>query len=166
MEGMDHALEKLPLWAQVLVASRLLRRAALALQDRSALAQCDYADASAWAGECQVGTPPACTGPLHTAAEQLADATAAAQGAQSFPVDRCVTAGAQRCIDAICAVRGVNVVQAAILLGADLDQLNFACKEVGVGTYDGLGAHVRGRLAPVHALTIVEPAPTPEELCR
>ncbi len=163
---MDNALPRLPLWAQVLLASRLLRRTALALDDHAVLALCDRVDASAWEGECRVTAPSACVSPLRAAVMSLVDAAAGAEGAQSFPVDSCVTASVERCIDAVRTMRGANALQVAILVSADLDQIAFACKEVGIGTYDGLGAHVRGRLAPVHALTIVEPAPTPEEKSR
>lgn len=151
------------MWAQVLVGARVLRRAAMALEDRAVLALCDGVEASAWKGEWRIRTPSACAGVLRAAAMSLADAAAGAEGAQSFPVDATVTLGVRRCIDAVRGVRGANGVQVAIVVAADVDQVGFACREVGVGAYDGLGAHVRGRLAPVHGLCIVEPAPTPEE---
>lgn len=51
----------------------------------------------------------------------------------------------------------VNALQLRILLAGDIDQLRFACSEVGVGIYDALPEHVFLRLAPVHALSLAEP---------
>lgn len=91
------------------------------------------------------------------------DSVGAAQGALDFPVDATVTASAQRCVHAVCADRRVSEVQVAIVVASDVDQIAFACGEAHVRTYDRVGAHVLGRLAPCHALTLTAPSREPEE---
>lgn len=87
----------------------------------------------------------------------------AAQGALDFPVDATVTASARRCWDAIAGDPRVCVIQMAIVMESDIDLIAFACRESNVHTYDGLGGHVFGRLAPCHPLALQQPRRRIEE---
>jgi hypothetical protein len=170
--GRTRDIGQLPLFAQALVASRLARRACLAMMHDAplgiALAACDAIDAVARAGDGWRETLDAPkrarslprTGDTEAALEAVRwafDAAGAAQGALDFPVDAVVTNSARRSIDAVMADPRVSALQVMIVLAADIDQVAFACREAHVRTYDGVGAHVLSRLAPCHALTLQEP---------
>jgi hypothetical protein len=184
-------LPSLPLFAQALVASRLVRRAVLAvLTEASAhetqqdpplrntfLGACDAVDRVAYRGQgieaeravfdrARQQPLAADARMLAPALEHAVNAAEGAVAAYDFPVDHAVHASLQRCIAALADDPRVNPVQLAVLIAADADLLGFACQEAGVGTYDGLGDHVKGRLTPVHPLTLTEPARTPEEAAR
>ena len=101
------------------------------------------------------------------------DSLNAAEAANDFPIDATVTASARKAIAAIGQDREFNQVQIAILLASDVDQMLFACGEVDqlpskniAARYAGLGDHVFGRLAPVHALTVIADEPRGEEAYR
>jgi hypothetical protein len=162
---------ELPLWAQVLAATRMVRRAALALHDLRdgptvALVEesCAALERSATAGDIvgsdlsQLELAKALrdhSGPGATVGEALwwaIDAAGAAQAAQDFPVDATVTNSAFNAIRTIAADDRFNALQVRIVLAADFDLLRFASQKSGVGTYDGLKAAV-GNLPPVHGLT-------------
>ncbi len=91
------------------------------------------------------------------------DSMGAAQGALDFPVDATVAASARRCWDALAGDPRVGVMQMAIVMESDIDLIAFACREANVHTYDALGVHVFGRLAPCHPLTLQKPRPSIEE---
>ncbi|MFZ5617235.1 MAG: hypothetical protein ACOZAA_07945 [Pseudomonadota bacterium] len=161
-------VEKLPLRAQALIASRMARRAILHLPrefsegDRQAmLALCDALDRAAATGDLdptaldEVIERALATrgGPAGEAAEALYwawDAAGAAIGALDFPVDDICIMSASNAIASASRTYGMTPLQAVIFAAADLDLLRFACKEANVGFYDALGAGVMGRLPPVH----------------
>ena len=161
-------IPKLPLWAQVLIASRMARRAVILLPksfeagDRKAMLDlCDAIDAAAESGEYRqkIMTPLAAkldamrSGPAGEAAEAVywaLDAAGAAHGAQSFPVDATCVRDVQNAIASASLVEGLSPLQVRIVAAADLDSLRFACGEARVGFYDALGRQVMGRLAPVY----------------
>lgn len=162
------AIPTLPLWAQVLIASRMARRAALHLPKsfadkdrRSMLALCDALDEAAATGEYwkdRIGPLAARLealrgGAAGEAAEALYwawDAAGAAHGAQSFPVDATCVRDVQNAIAAASRSHGLSPLQIRLYAAADLDQIRFACGEAHVGFYDALGPQVMGRLAPVY----------------
>lgn len=172
------ALAELPLWAQVLAMARLLERAALALQDDwpqtlralveraiAAMHDCaregggvhrlrDLIDAARIERLAEDATAPA-RGLLWYAI----DALRAADAAQDFPVDATVTHSSLRALQALAADPRLVPLQLRVVLAGDLDLLRHACREADVGRYAALPADVFQRLAPVHALTRVEPAP-------
>ena len=93
--------------------------------------------------------------------------------ANDFPVDATVTRSARSAIAALGEDRELSRMQITILLAADIDQLLFACGEDDrlpssrlASKYEGLGAHVLGRLAPVHALSVTPYEPSGEEAAR
>ncbi len=161
-------IPKLPLWAQVLIASRMARRAILhlpksvSLTDRKALLDlCDATDEAAEVGEyLETKTRPLAdrmnalrSGPIGEVAEACYwawDAAGAAHGAQSFPVDATCIRDAQNAISAASRSNGLSALQVRIFAAADLDLLRFACAEFKIGFYDALGAGVMGRLTPVY----------------
>ncbi|MBX3365332.1 MAG: hypothetical protein KF866_11285 [Phycisphaeraceae bacterium] len=177
------SLPRLPLWAQVLVAARILERAALAMAPSGDVST-TLADAYQALQRCArdgggVSRERACfnrAAALHTrpdvdqslaaCAASVIDAARAAEAALDFPIDSTVTASVRRAIAAIGSDPRISQTQLVILVASDVDQIAFALSEISVGTYDGLTDHVFGRLAPVHALTLVEPRPTPESLAR
>jgi hypothetical protein len=172
------ALAELPLWAQVLAMARLLERAALALQDDwpqtlralveraiAAMHDCaregggvhrlrDLIDAARIERLAEDATAPA-RGLLWYAI----DALRAADAAQDFPVDATVTHSSLRALQALAADPRLVPLQLRVVLAGDLDLLRHACREADVGRYAALPADVFQRLAPVRALTRVEPAP-------
>lgn len=161
-------IRTLPLWAQVLIAARMARRATLRLakgfpdEDRAAmLALCDALDEAAAIGEYweEKLAPLAARmkalrgGAAGEAADALYwawDAAGAAHGAQSFPVDATCVRDVENAIAAASRAEGLTPLQVRLFAAADLEQLRFACGEAHVGFYDALGAHVMGRLAPVY----------------
>jgi hypothetical protein len=162
------AIPKLPLWAQVLIAARMARRAVLHLPkefDRKEreplLALCDALDNAAATGEYwkEKIAPLAARmaamrgGAGGEAVEALYwawDAAGAAHGAESYPVDATCIGDVQNAIDAASHAEGLSPLKVRIFASADLDQIRFACSEGAVGFYDALGPQVMGRLAPVY----------------
>lgn len=160
-------IPKLPLWAQVLIAARMARRAVLLLPksfgagDRKALLDlCDAIGEAAESGEYRhkMMTPLAAKldamrrGPAGEAAEAVywaLDAAGAAHGAQSFPVDATCVRDVQNAIASASRAKELSPLQVRLFAAADLDSLRFACGEARVGFYDALGVDVIGRLAPV-----------------
>lgn len=99
------------------------------------------------------------------------DSINAAEAASDFPVDATVTMSAQKAIAALGDDRELSRLQIAIVVAADVDQLHFACGEVdklnnAAAKYTGLGDHVFGRLAPVHPLTVTPYVRTGEDAAR
>lgn len=179
--GRTKDLESLPLFGRVLVAARMARRAALAMLDgaerEAALAACDLVERIVQRGSGWDASSPEFKAVeriqrtrTNTAALEAVrwafDSAGAAQASLDFPLDDGVATSARRCFAAIEGDRRVSPVQVAILVGADVDQIAFACSEVYVGMYDGLPAHIFGRLAPCHALTLTEVKRPGEEEAR
>lgn len=168
--------ESLPLWGQVLIAARMVRRGVLAVlpdatsdfRDR-ALAACATIERCAVKGELPGDDERALADamPLRERAETRVaavagalwwaiDACRAARGAQDFPVDSTVTNSSLRAIGELGEDPRVSRLQLTVLVASDFDLVRFACSEIAVGRYDALTAHVLARLAPVHPLTLVE----------
>jgi hypothetical protein len=158
-------LERLPVLARVLVGSRLVRRWVLGqspdLDAGASLLTLDWID-----GVVRDG----CGEPNHTrfgVARGLCDLVDAVDaglpgGIGPAEVSRFVRAA----IRAVGDDPWVAPVQLAVLLAADIDQIGFACGELRLGEHDPLTQSVFQRLAPVHALTLTRPRPTPEEEAR
>lgn len=160
-------LSSLPLWAQVLIASRLARRATLWLPEqtpqdsRNALiARCDILDRCARVGEGGRGELEALakdTPRVHRLAYEAAEAVHhaasaafAAQSSQDFgAAEPSVPAGLHNAMVHASRSHGLSALQVRIFAAADMDLLRFACAEAGIGRYDGLKDAVH-RLAPVH----------------
>lgn len=190
-------LGTLPLWAQALIAARLVRRAALAFFDPASPASttnptttitdaratvfstCDAIETCA-----ELGGGVHRFAPLFDRASQLrfeshdairtltqsvfwaVDSTRAADASQEFPFEATVTRSMLSAIGTLQLEPRLGSLQIIILVAADADQIRFACSEIGIGRFDPLTRHVFGRLAPVHALTLVEPPVDPESLAR
>ncbi len=170
----------LPLWGQVYVASRMVRRAALAMLAGPALAAaervCDEIDGCAregrWVGrdqrsneqvaalgvEAGFGDGGAAGGVevVQEALWWLVDAARAAEASQDFAIDGTVTRSARAAMSVIAADERVTRLQMAILLAGDLDQVRFTTREAGVGKYDALTGYVFERITPVHALDLAD----------
>jgi len=171
---MSHAIfeletiRDLPMWAQVLLASRLTRRAALWLNPDTPptarellLAGCDAVDRCVQAGERSAAelvvieravrhSPVRCARPVFDAMYFLADAAYAAESSLDFEAAEPACSGSvQKSMAALCELDTLNPIQVRIFAAADLDSLRFACHEARVGRYDALGADVFARLAPV-----------------
>jgi hypothetical protein len=157
---------QLPLWAQVLMAARMVRRALKELPPEEAdavrlmHAACDAAVQAASAGSISHGvqntlrsgnnfTPTARTSALWSAIYFLIDATAAAQASESFSAaDAACTSSVGHAFEQLSESPGMSPLRVRILLAADLDLLRFACKEFRVGTYDAIPQDVLLRLTP------------------
>jgi hypothetical protein len=186
--GLDQ-FDNLPLWGQVLVAARLVRRRNLALPEtaklRGALIRdivneaCDAIEACCIAGdgtkhvakeldravklrEQRIAEAPT----LGEAIYYAIDACRAAEAAYDFPVDGTVTSSATNAIAALNRDRNLSTIQLMTLIASDLDLVKFACEEGKVGKYDGLTRHVLGRMPPVHPLSLGEPVRSAEDEAR
>lgn len=157
-------LDHMPMLARVLVASRLVRRRVLGKSpgpDREAdLRTLDWIDTAIRHGHLGPrGTTEPRNG-LHTLTQALA--ACRLEPPDSGEVTRLV----RDAIRLVCADPWVSSLQVAILASADIDQICFACGELRLGERDPLKDSVFLRLAPVHALTLIEPRPTPDEEAR
>lgn len=174
----DGALGHLPLWAQVLVAARMLQRAAAAMQaelpaslnDRiaavgSAIQDCArdgggvhrqraLFDAAMALRDTEAAARHA---PLLGLLWFAIDATRAADAAQDFPIDATVAHSTWQAMRELVADTRVVPLQLRVLIAGDIDALRSACDEARVDRYAALPAQVFLRLAPVHALTLTEP---------
>lgn len=181
---------RLPLWGQVLIAARMVRRGSLALVEGATFANaaqlhaqimgaCDVIEQCARAGE---GARKAKK--TMTAARQVrdgltrqakavgealwwaVDAAEAAEAANDFPIDATVTNSARAAIGALATEPRVISLQVTILMAGDIDLVRFSSGEAKIGKYDGLSEYVFERITPVHALTVVEPCLNPQDLAR
>lgn len=161
---------ELPLWAQVLIASRVAKRAVLALpnsvdaQTRATLLEgCDAIERCAVAGEWIKAErqaieramelhPSGAAGAVGMALYYAADAAHAAHDSLDFSAAQsaCVSS-ARKSMQASMGASGVNPLQVMTFMAADLETVRFACKEGGVRTYDGVGKYVMERICPVYA---------------
>jgi hypothetical protein len=157
---------RLPLWAQVLMATRLIRRALRELPagDDAAVrlmeAACDAATQCANAGSMSRAlekqlrdgtayTPTARTVELWSATYYLTDAAAAAQASESFSAaDAACTSSVGQVFAHVSESTGMSPLRVRILVAGDLDLLRFACGESRVGTYDPIPDDVLLRLTP------------------
>lgn len=159
----------LPLWAQVLMASRLVRRVLARIpstNEQRAIqvltAGCDALDACAAQGQVpsdlnepiRIANSFQPTGTMHSPTVALAcaiDAAKAAEASLDF------SAAETACSNSIAKsfawaseAPGMTPLQARILLAADLDLLRFNCKEFNVGRYDAIPKGVFERLIPAN----------------
>jgi hypothetical protein len=160
---------RLPLWAQVLMAARLIRRALRELPAgddaddatvRLMEAACDAATQCANAGSMSRAlekqlrdgtayTPTARTVELWSATFYLTDAAAAAQASESFSAaDAACTSSVGQVFAHVRESIGMSPLRVRILAAGDLDLLRFACGEFRVGTYDRIPDDVLLRLTP------------------
>lgn len=184
---MAHAifeLEKyrdLPLWAQVLLAARIIGRAVggLGPQDEQArqIIQRGVAAAidCALAGDVTRDLAPVLKSsarmPTHTrthalavAMEMLIDAAMAAQASESFSAaDTACSNSVGKAIESVSHAPGMNPLRTRILISADLNQLRFACDEAKVGTYDPIPKDVLLRLTPVRPIEPDTAPPPPDD---
>ncbi len=155
---------ELPLWAQVLMAARLLQRAVKELPPdeaqvaRTIAAACDAAVQCAAHGSMPgdlekalhggiAFTPTAQTAGLWSGMYFLIDAAAAAQASESFSAaDAACSSSVGHCFAHVSDAPEMSPLRVHILLAADLDQLRFACEEFRVGTYDAIPRDVLLRL--------------------
>lgn len=158
-------LDRLPVLARVLVGSRLLRRWVMGrspdLDGGSSLRTLDWVDGVVRDGGLEMWEPPGGVAP------GLCDLMGAVQawGGCEGGAER-VSSLVRATIRAVRNDPWVSSIQVAILLAADIDQIGFACGELRLGEHDPLTQSVFQRLAPVHALTLTRPRPTPEEEAR
>jgi len=157
---------RLPLWAQVLMAARLVRRALNELPAgeadaaRTMLEACDAAQQCASHGLIPRNferalrdgisfTPTAETAPLWSAVYFLIDAAAAAQASESFSAaDAACSSSVGHCFAHVAESPEMSPLRVRILLAGDLDLLRFTCQEFRVGTYDAIPQDVLLRLTP------------------
>lgn len=145
-------IKDLPFWAQVLIASRMARRAALWLPANvpqttrdTLVAACDALDRCAQTGthasEDTAAIKRADDLPdnaiIHAAAETLrwaADAALAAHDTQDFgAADAACINSSKQAMNWAMQSPGLNPLQVRVFAAADLDTLRFTCKESGVG---------------------------------
>ncbi|MCB9889214.1 MAG: hypothetical protein H6836_06525 [Planctomycetes bacterium] len=161
---------ELPLWAQVLIAARMARRAALATPNTVSektrtlfLAGCEAIELCAVTGQwrnsekrtmrrAEEQSMPAQAYAASCVFHHAAAATHAASDSLDF------SAAETACVNSVCnalvsafEIEGTNPLQIRILVAADLDLLRFACQENRISRYDALGSAVLGRLPPAGA---------------
>lgn len=161
---------ELPLWAQVLIASRVAKRAVLALPKNveaatraTLLEGCDAIERCAVAGEWIKEERPAiqramdlqpsgAASAVGMALYYAADAAHAAHDSLDFSAAQsaCVSS-AWKSMQAAMGGAGLNPLQVMTYMAADLETVRFACKEGNVRTYDGVGKYVMERICPVYA---------------
>lgn len=160
-------INTLPLWAQVLLASRFSRRI-LALTPAGTETRavdiltkgCQALDRAAAAGDltrdlnedlrrAKSFQP---TGQMHAITATVGHAIAAAEaavGANDFSAAETALAHSMsRCLAAGSEAPNMTPLQARINLAADFDLLRFNCKEFNVGRYDAIPREVFERLLP------------------
>ena len=163
---MSHALlnaaaadiESLPIFARVLLASRLARRATLWLAGgghevvrAGLIASCDAVERCVLGGEApafEVPDLPYPPGVLTFIVEACEEACAAARDAATGDGAACsghVRASLAASLDS----KGFNRIQGAIFLAGDLSQIVFACGEMRIGRDQPLTRQVLERLIPV-----------------
>lgn len=176
-------LRQLPLWAQVFAGVRMARRALLALAivgqplARSGMAEQRLATgllAALDAAERCVFNPYTTAadllalhegaelrgrgrGDLPQASEAVfwcVDACRAAIAANDFPVDDAVTHAAMNVLRVLGQGSFSAALQVWAVATAEIDTLDFACREAQQGTYRALPASVRGRLTQLQPLAI------------
>jgi len=169
-------INDLPLWAQVLVASRACRRAALWLTPQTPdkvrgllLDACDVIDGFAKAGQrsnkeiavIKRATDHSAkrdTRQAFSAIYYAGDAAFAAESSTDFEAaEHACTQSVLKSLACVGEQNTLTPLQVRIFVAADLDLLRFACAESGVHRYDGLGESVFGRLASISP-------PRPEEI--
>ena len=162
---LDH-YGQLPLWAQVLMAARVVRRALKELPSEEANAvrlmdaACDAAAQSAAAGSIPRSvertlrsgidfTPTSRTASLWSAMYFLIDATVAAQASETFSAaDVACTSSVGHVFKQLSESPGMSPVRVRTFIAGDLDLLRFACSELRIGTYDRIPNDVMRRLTP------------------
>ncbi len=158
-------ITQLPLWAQVLLASRFARRI-LALTPANTEPRaveilnkgCEALDQAAAAGDVIPAVREDLrransfqpTGPMHAITVAVGHAIAAAEaavGAYDFAAaETALINSISRSLTAASESPNTNPLQARILLAADFDLLRFNCKELG--RYDAIPQDVFSRLLP------------------
>ncbi len=160
---------ELPLWAQVLIASRIARRAIVELPTTVTqkdydqfVSVCDSLDECAIRGERSAEAKSLFDKQLRyqpsrdsTAASQALyyaiDAAHAAESSMDFEAaESACTGSVYKAIAAAAESAFMNPIRIAIFVAADIDQLNFACKSGAAHRYYGLGKEVVGNMIPVH----------------
>lgn len=177
---------ELPLWGQALIAMRMTRRGAMALITprhstiRETMdAAFDIIESCAVEGngvhryekelDAAMALRDDCPRELFPLCHSMwyaVDSARAAQYANDFPIDATVANSARQAIGALAGDGRIVPLQLTVLAAGDMDLVRFACGEARIGRYDGLTRHVLDRLAPVHALTLVEPRDDTEERAR
>ncbi len=163
-------VDQLPLWAQVTLAARLVRRMTLGWRDLTVAQRepmLQAADRMLSAAGSRVYTPEdraasamACDHATSLKADALAltlfhagDATFAAMRADETSWgDATAVASVRKALLAACQAAQFGELQVRIAIAADADLLAFACGEQSLGRLDAMTPHVFGRLPPVHAL--------------
>lgn len=174
-------LAALPLWAQVLVASRMVRRASLAILEDVPAAPgdavgsiCDAVASCARRGGVTQAEADHLERSLALLDRRLAPgtgelrralrfATDAARAAAVDSADAAVTDATMNAVRALEEDERVTSLQLRILLAGDVELLGFACAEAGVGRHDALSDAVVQRLAPTHAIMLSEPRRSAED---
>jgi hypothetical protein len=175
-DPLDQQIRELPLWAENLVAARMVRRAAMAHfgDDASPLREKLMAALDTMEDCSRTGQPSleqkaqleaayrlrdnaeGSEGPLLNALYYAADSTLAADAAQDFPIDGTVAMSALRAVDCLQTDRRFSALQIRIVLASDVDLLRFSCETGVAHRYIGLGADVVNNLPPMHPLTLLE----------
>jgi hypothetical protein len=158
-------VERLPLWAQVLLACRTVWRAVGALpagSERDALDRtcrelqegCFGGGERDWhrmllAGVRVIPAQPE-TAAVRASLEAALDAAFAAESALDFSAAQTAcTTSTLRAIDEAGRSPGLTPLQVRILVASDVDLLEFACGEADADEYEPLPRAVLGRLTPV-----------------
>jgi hypothetical protein len=161
----------LPLWGQVAIAARLVRRMALGWPNLSDAERAPILDAS---DRMVAATRSRSCGDEDHAIFQKAFDHAAALGADSLAMtlyyagdatlsamradetswgDSTAVMSAQKALKAACTEAPFGPLQVRAVVSADADLIAFACGEVGIGRLDALTPHVFGRMLPTNPLT-------------
>ncbi len=174
-----------PVWAQVLLASRLARRAALAMRglvppDEISIRvrACDLMEEAARIGSSHRTFPEMkkCVNydgvpagiPLSNVLFWAVDTAHAAESTGDFAAaETALINSGRQAFEYAKAIPTMTPLQVAVCLAGDLDQVRFACKECGIARYDPLGKDVFERLAPVYPPEIVDRTrPSGQDACR
>lgn len=162
-------IDQLPLWAQVTLAARLVRRMAMGWRDLTVkqrepmLHAADRMLSAASSRACSPEDRDAFAMAFDHATSLKADALALAlfhAGAATSAAmradetswgDSTTVASVRKALLAACQAAQFGQLQVRIAIAADADLLAFACSEQGLGRLDAMTPHVFGRLPLVHA---------------
>jgi hypothetical protein len=158
-------VERLPLWAQVLLACRTAWRAAATLPpgaERDALERtCRALQEGCFGGgerdwhrallaDVRALPPDGAAEPVRASLEAALDAAFAAESALDFSAAQTAcTTSTLRAIGEAGRAPGLTPLQVQILVASDVDLLGFACGEADADEYEPLPRAVLGRLTPV-----------------
>lgn len=122
-------------------------------------ANCDHSAINAIVGIRRTNSNESAMNALDHALDAIKAAKASALSSETA----WVTSSVQKCVEAVYDDHRVSRGQIAILVHSDIDQVRFACQELGIKKQAGLTGRVICRMVPWHPLRISDPVKSIED---